>query len=247
MTCVPLNAYPNPFLAVTADGSSAAFVNTCGDVQVVNFAESTVRASWRPPARMNASALAFSGDGKLLVLGYASPDPRANVEVWEVARGRMVHRMAGHRGSVQAVEVSPDGLQVLSTGKDATLRVWEIANGRELARYGLLPGSGTDIAVSPRGNLSLVATGHRWSGGRWTLADSYGVQLWNMHDGRLVGRFETAGPIRAIALSPDGRHALSAGVDGSVNLWPMPCGPPVHDDACFRSADRVPVRVSAVP
>jgi hypothetical protein len=53
-------------------------------------------------------------------------------------------------------------------------------------------------------------------------ADSYGVQVWDLHDGRLIGQFETNRPVRAVALTHDGRYALSAGENSGVNLWPMP-------------------------
>ena len=238
VTCVPLNAYPNPFVAVNADGSSAAYINTCNDVMILNIADSTKGASWRTPDRMIASALAFSADGGLLVLGKASADPGANViEVWQAATGRLVRRMAGHRGEVLAVDVSPDGRRVLSTGKDATLRVWEIATGREVAQHGLLPGAGIDIARSRCGELALVCTGHRWSGDGWVLAQSYGVQVWDLQNGRLIGQFRTDGPVRAVGISHDDRYAKSAGEDGSVNLWPVPWGPPAENGGRDGHAD----------
>ena len=238
LTCFRAGKYPNSFLAVTDDGSTAAYIDTSEGVGIVNLADSTERTSSRAPSGASAAAFALSGDGKLLVVGYSCRDSRANlVEVWETAAGRMAQRMEGHHGSVLAVALSPDGHQVLSTGKDATLCVWEIATGREVSRYGLLPGAGNHIAVSPRGRLVLVGTGHRWSGDQWTFADSYGVQVWDLDDGRLLGQFETDGLVCAMAVSSDGQYALAAGEDGSVSLWPMPGEPPVHDDAGAGSVD----------
>jgi WD40 repeat protein len=132
ITCVPLTRHPKFSLAVTADGSTAAYSNACLEIQILNVADVTERALWRVSKDVGVSALALSADGRLLVAGHSSRDPRANlIEVWETATGRSIHRISGHGGTVLANDLSPDGRHILSTGKDRTLRVWDLATGRQ--------------------------------------------------------------------------------------------------------------------
>eukprot|EP00928_Gymnodinium_smaydae_P077847 TRINITY_DN6134_c0_g2_i1.p1 TRINITY_DN6134_c0_g2~~TRINITY_DN6134_c0_g2_i1.p1 ORF type:complete len:558 (-),score=44.09 TRINITY_DN6134_c0_g2_i1:369-2042(-) len=42
------------------------------------------------------------------------------------------HCMAGHRGNLPCVDVSPDGLEAVSASLDRSLRCWDLKSGREL-------------------------------------------------------------------------------------------------------------------
>src|SRR5262249_16366530 len=83
-----------------------------------------------------ATALSFSPDDKLL----ASADSNAmgidtrndwdvSVRLWEVATGKEVRRLRGHRGHVWATAFSPDGTTLLAACADGTVRLWEVATG----------------------------------------------------------------------------------------------------------------------
>ena len=83
-----------------------------------------------------ASAVVFSPDWKLsFAAGWLSDDGSVlkPVMVSEVETGREIRRWYGHRGSVLALAISPDGRLLASGGDDNTIRIWEVATGRELA------------------------------------------------------------------------------------------------------------------
>jgi WD40 repeat protein len=67
-------------------------------------------------------ALAFSTDGKLLAGGGAD----GVVRVWDVATGKLRHRLDGHRGPVQALHFAADG-RLVSGAADGTALVWDLA------------------------------------------------------------------------------------------------------------------------
>lgn len=75
------------------------------------------------------NALAFSPDGK--VLASASCDGMARL--WEVASGKTLHVLEGHRGFVNAVAFFPDGKTVVTGGEDGTIRCWQAATGKQLS------------------------------------------------------------------------------------------------------------------
>jgi WD40 repeat protein len=101
------------------------------------------------------------------------------------------------------------------------MRLWDIANARELRRFDNHPGAVLCVAVSPDGARALTGTGHRWADA-WKPADSYGVQLWDLEKGTILGRFETHEPIHSVAFSTDGRRAAAGGEDGVVHSWDLP-------------------------
>ena len=53
----------------------------------------------------SVDAVAFSPDGKLVLTGSYDD----TVRLWEVAGGRLVATLSGHKGTVKAVAFSPDG------------------------------------------------------------------------------------------------------------------------------------------
>ncbi len=61
-----------------------------------------------------------------------------------------------------------------------------------------------------------------------------------VRDGVVVGSFDQHAPITSVAVSRDGRHALTGGADGSAVLWSIPTGTPEHRlDGAERSITRV--------
>ena len=87
-----------------------------------------------------------------MVLATRSGD----LEVWDVdSDGRHLYTLKGHRSSVKAVVVSPDGRQAVSGSADNTLKVWDLTSGREVgeaegSRAGG-PGSGDDAGWKESG------------------------------------------------------------------------------------------------
>ena len=80
---------------------------------------------------------AFSRDGTLLALGQANEEGGfAKVFLINVADGKKLHEMNGHRDGVTAVAFHPDGLHLASTGRDTTVRIWRIADGKHVADLG---------------------------------------------------------------------------------------------------------------
>ncbi|MEE9128175.1 MAG: c-type cytochrome domain-containing protein, partial [Planctomycetota bacterium] len=69
----------------------------------------------------------FSADGKYLV----SCDRKGEIVVTEAGRGRNLHVLRGHRGTVHAVRCSPSRQLVASVGEDGTLRLWQLRDGKQ--------------------------------------------------------------------------------------------------------------------
>ena len=108
--------------------------------------------------------VAFSPDGKTLAMASRE----ANVQLWDVATGKLLEALKGHSSAVLAVVFSPDGRTLASGGTDQTVRLWNVETRRELMQ--LNPGDAElgqiqSLAFSPDGQ-QLLAGGSRtacWS------------------------------------------------------------------------------------
>jgi WD40 repeat protein len=175
--------------------------------------------------------VAFSPDGRRAVTGNKDGTAR----LWDVDTGRLLRRFEGHQQSVESVAFSPDGRRLLSGSEDGTVRLWDVERGQELYRFEGHGGNVQGVAYSPDGRRALSAS------------QDGTVQLWRLPDPRWLARLadrlpavETryavrvfaghTGPVRRVALSPDGRLALSASGfpttsgDKTLRLWDVAGG-----------------------
>lgn len=183
--------------------------------------------------RLPVLALAFSPGGRyVLVGGY-----HTTLYLCDFARGRIVRSLEGHLTGIRQVAFSPDGRFALSGGDDHTVRYWDLQTGRELKLFEGHTDQVLDVAFSPDGRFGVSSSGGDSEDGQYVPGEDFSVRLWRLPEPpqtrgelrlvelpgerpeevyRLSG-FETE--VLAVALSPDGRLALTGDKNGMANLW----------------------------
>jgi WD40 repeat protein len=176
-------------------------------------------------ARIGAGQPVFSSDGKLVALAAAERSEPGYVFVWDVATGRIVHRIEMspfydgqnfESSALGPVLFSPDSERIfiglmqgigsyhLSTGERLFWRErGDIQHPRDIARVQAL-------AVSPDGGMLALGTGK----GTICLRDA--------KTGGEFARWEDPGSVTALAFSPDGTTLASGNAQGIVKLWDIP-------------------------
>src|SRR5262249_8235918 len=133
------------------------------------------------------------------------------VRIWNPAAMMELHVLKGHRGAVQVVAWSPDGLALASSCSKCTIRVWDPSSGQQRFAIEFLPSRIPSLA---------------WSANGRTLASCAGtpfVRIWEAgkHVSVLKGH---SGSVWRVASSPDGAKLASASEDGTIRIWDLQTG-----------------------
>ncbi len=180
------------------------------------------------------TSISVTPDGRFVISGSRD----RTVRVWTLATGTSLRELKGHRGSVSCVAVSPDRYFAMSGSWDRTLRLWALATGECLKVFKDHEDYVRAVAITPDGQFAI-------SGSTDTT-----LRLWYLSPGKHVQGFEGmivpledayrgaelttakclrvfrghASDVVAVAVSADGRYALSGSWDMSLRFWSLTTG-----------------------
>jgi hypothetical protein len=147
------------------------------------------------------------------------------VRVWEVESGRCLRVLEGHTAGVNCVALSGDGGLALSGADDTTVRVWEVESGRCLTILKGHTSTVISVAMSEKGQHVISGS----DGGTirvWSLEITQEMDTLKGYIiySRFLEDYSISSSQYQVAMSADGRLALSGSSDRRVKVWDVESG-----------------------
>lgn len=193
--------------AASPRGGWIAFGLGGGRVDLIDGRTGQVRGSLRNLGE-NAAAMAFSGEGDRLAIGFNS----GQVVLVDVASRQQETRLdAGLTGAAAAVRSlawSPDGAILATSHGDGQIRLWDADLGRLIRQWAPFAQPTFAMAFSPDGS-QLAAAGE-------TVNNPGSIAVFSMADGARVHEFTNLhdAQVQTLAFSADGRVLFTGGREG---------------------------------
>lgn len=193
-------------IAISADSKLLAYIGGHG---IMTFSLPAVK----PLATMTDLGLpwiiALSPSGNLMASGHGDINSGL-IGLWSLPDGKLLKELTGHKQSVWALTMSPDGKLLVSGGQDRTIKTWTLPEG-ELGKTLNAQGIVYSLSISPDGKTLAVG-------------ESGMIELWSLPVGKIQNTltgFADRPNVESLAFSPDGNILVSGGSDGQIYLWEM--------------------------
>jgi WD40 repeat protein len=167
----------------------------------------------------------ISPDGRFALTGAEN---ERFVSLWDLETGEELQRLEGHEAPVIGVALSPDGRTALSTDEDGLVIWWNLDTGEPLQRLRGHTGVAWDVEFVD--DTLAVSSSKDGTLRLWDLTTAWQLDHWGGAD------FQHGAAVTALAISPDGRLALSGAGGGmlavaddySLIQWDYQTGEPLR-------------------
>ncbi len=198
-------------VAFSGDGTKLVAAGEDGAAQVYHVGLGTVTERYVAEGGAALVAIATSANGQLVAAGGAS----GQIHLWNSA---LVAARAAHQGAIHAVTLAAGGTQVVTGGEDHVVAVWNSADLAELVKL-----------AGPTGPVRLVDSDP--SGQFVAAADEANVHVWSLPQPRRVATIPQPAPVRAMRLSPGGKHVHTGDDSGTLRSYRVSDGLLVEQSA----------------
>lgn len=219
-----IGSYGNA-LAFAPDGRSVIYGHSDSSLRLLDLAQGRelrrlVGHSQEP------ECVAISPDGRYAVSGRIDFDDKGDsVMLWDLRADSPPRRPERQGTMPSAFAFTRDSAQCVTVSWDGDPSLWDTASGRELRTFAGHKGNLLDVVFTPNGRCLLTASGtdDHDDATRQTMGIDNTVRLWEVTTGKELACFRGhEGNVNSVAVSADGRFALSGGSDRTIRLWALP-------------------------
>jgi WD40 repeat protein len=200
---------------ITPDGQWALSGSHGGTLKLWDLNSGTAQLSLSGHTEA-VTAVAMTPDGRWALSG--SED--STLKLWDLNSGTVQCTLTDHAKALRCVAITPDRRWAVSGSRDGTLKLWDLARGHE--QHSL-------IGHSPGVEVMAMTSDGRWAlscselkrQGQYSTKEST-LKLWDLASGTI--RYTLTGhtqEVTAVAMTPDGRWALSGSKDTTLKLWDL--------------------------
>jgi WD40 repeat protein len=204
-------------VAFSPDGKTLAALGDEAEISLWDVA-SGKQIYWEPwPKREGGgdplssqfhTVLAFSPDGKTLLVGWDWIGSSRPICLWDVAERKERLRMEGARNGFHSAVVSADFRTLAVAATDGQVGLWDVASGKPRAGWSVPEIKAQLVALSP--DSSTLATG----------GEDRTIRLWDTTSGKEIHTFPARErSIAALAFSPNGRKLACEDHDENIVLF----------------------------
>jgi len=130
------------------------------------------------------------------------------VRLWSAESGRCERIYNSSRGAVLAMDLTSDGMLMITGCMDGSANLWSVFSGA--LEQTILGHKGPVCAVACAPNGTTMATG----------SFDRRAQIWDLVTGEKLRQFAGhKGTVASVAFSPDGTHLATGSEDGTAKIW----------------------------
>ena len=126
------------------------------------------------------------------------------------ATGPLVRILEGDGQEINAVAITPDGMQIISGHDDRALTVWDIASGKKVITLTGHTSSLKAIAITPDGSCLVSA------------CLDHTMRIWDLKNGNLLRMLQ--GLEDPMVITPNGSSVVAVSADKVLGLWNLATG-----------------------
>jgi WD40 repeat protein len=206
-----------PVMAVAfVPGGKEIAVGGYNEVTVWNAMTGALVKRWQHlPERIQA--LAFSKDGKRLLIGGGTPGEYGEVALVDTTTGQRTVVLDTFNDIVLTAAFSPDGTRIAAGSADASVRVYDAVGRKRLWTAGVHSDWVTGVSFSADGQF-LASSSRDMTVKIYEAATGSLYTTYNGHN-RQIGPYQGHAPVYAVQFAESGPLAYSAGGGQWIQVW----------------------------